>query len=241
MFVPANVREALWALLAFNHEIAKTRDVVSDAALGAIRLKWWEDEIAKIYEEKEPAPHEVLTPLMGVIREYALPRDAFDQLIEARSFDLEETLPCNLEGLLNYVDFTTTPLLRLVVKIMGDDPDIELVQPVAMNYALSGVLRTIPYHTRAGRCFLPEDLLKKHGVSREKPFSPALVEEIATAQVTGLRPDNTFLRASDGLARQYFKQLRRLNYDVTAPRMALDPPFKALHLIFSMTMGAKFM
>src|SRR5579871_3364824 len=38
-------RPALFALFAFNHEIAKTREVVSDPTLGLIRLQWWRDAI----------------------------------------------------------------------------------------------------------------------------------------------------------------------------------------------------
>ena len=160
MFAPATVREDLWALFAFNHEIAKTREVVTETQLGLIRLQWWREAIAALYGEQTERgvpEHEVVRPLAEAIKRHNLPREHFDKLIYAREFDLEDVLPGNLEGLLNYADFTTTPLMKLAVQICGDDPEMELVQPVAVNYALMGILRAVPTHARQRRCYLPED------------------------------------------------------------------------------------
>ena len=42
-------REDLFALYAFNLEISKTREIVSETMLGAIRLQWWREAIEAIY------------------------------------------------------------------------------------------------------------------------------------------------------------------------------------------------
>ena len=78
LFAPAKHRAALWTLYAFNHEIAKTREIVSDTTIGLIRLQWWRDAIKEIYEGSKPRQHEVVTPLADVIKQYDLPRDLFD-------------------------------------------------------------------------------------------------------------------------------------------------------------------
>src|SRR5690349_9907669 len=66
LFAPADRREALFALYAFNHEIAKTREVVSEPVLGQMRLQWWFDSIEGIYAGTVPA-HAVLQPLAEAI------------------------------------------------------------------------------------------------------------------------------------------------------------------------------
>jgi NADH dehydrogenase [ubiquinone] 1 alpha subcomplex assembly factor 6 len=48
LFAPAAERQALLALYAFNHEVAKTREVVSEPMLGRIRLQWWRDSLDQI-------------------------------------------------------------------------------------------------------------------------------------------------------------------------------------------------
>lgn len=245
MFAPGERREALWALLAFNHEIAGTREAVSEAALGFIRLQWWREEIGKIYDGGPPTRHEILIPLAGAIREHALPQAAFETLIEAREFDLDDTLPGNLEGLLNYAALTTAPLLEMAVRVTGCDPDMEPVEPVAVNYALAGLLRCIPHHARAGRCYLPEDMMARHGIRRDSLCAlkdmeslPSLVAEAAqSAFVPGIRPDNAFLRASAHLSELYFAQMKALKYDVMAPKMLFGPALK----VFRLTWRMKFM
>src|ERR1041385_2992054 len=46
LFAPADRREALFALYAFNYEIARVREIVSEPMLGQIRLQWWREVTA---------------------------------------------------------------------------------------------------------------------------------------------------------------------------------------------------
>lgn len=237
-FAPPARRPALWALFAFNYEIAKTREIVTETQLGLIRLQWWREALGEIYAGKAPREHAVIAPLADAIQRYDLPQDLFETLIYAREFDLEDTLPSNLEGLLNYCDFTSAPLMHLALKIAGQDHEAEPVRQVAVNYALAGVLRSVPYFARARRCLLPEDLLKAHGQSVNKLYEykrvenfPRIIEAVAAAHVTGLKPQGGLLKAAQALALIYFRQMKASGYDVFAPRMALEPPFKALRVL----------
>ena len=87
LFAPAERREALFALYAFNQEVAKTRAIVSEPLLGEIRLTWWREAIAQIYEGT-PLQHAVVRALAEAVRAHDLPRAPFDRLIEARGQDL---------------------------------------------------------------------------------------------------------------------------------------------------------
>ena len=46
LFAPADKRDGLYALYAFNAEIARVREVAHQALAGEIRLQWWSDVIA---------------------------------------------------------------------------------------------------------------------------------------------------------------------------------------------------
>ncbi|GJL85287.1 MAG: hypothetical protein DHS20C02_10620 [Micavibrio sp.] len=225
MLMDSSCRESLWALFAFNHEIAKTREVVSETALGHIRLQWWRDAIASVYEGGAVPEHEVMGPLSESIRQYDLPRKAFDDLIYAREFDLENIAPAHLEGLLIYADHTQAPLMKLAMQICGDDIGAEPVQPVAINYALAGILRSVSFHKAQGRSFLPTDLVAANDVTDVVK----LVIEEGVAE--GSRSQSRFLSASDQLAQIYLKQIKGLKYDVLSPKMAVSPPFIALRML----------
>jgi NADH dehydrogenase [ubiquinone] 1 alpha subcomplex assembly factor 6 len=245
MFAPPDRREALWALFAFNLEIAKTREVVSETQLGLIRLQWWRDAITKIFERGDVPEHEVLKVLRKAIEDYNLPKDPFDTLVYAREFDLETVCPANLDGLLNYADFTSTPLMNLALRICGDDPDMDPVPVVAANYALVGLLRSVPFHAQQRRCYLPEDLMKKHNVTLTQMYDfmkpeaglRDVVKEIAAQFVPGARPDSRLLKATQVLAEIYMRQIRRRKYDIWSPKMAVSPAFKALRLTLWTTFG----
>ena len=239
MFIPAAQRDAAWALFAFNYEISKTREVVSETQLGHIRLQWWRDALAKFFDDGEVLEHEVLKPLTCAIAKYDLPRDELEALIYAREFDLEDVIPSHMEGLLIYLDHTSVPLMRLVLRVMGDDPDAELVQPVAINYAMAGILRAVPYHAQQQRCYLPQDLLDQHDVRpswlyeiKEQAGLLSVVRRVAGEFMYDLRPDNIFVLKSNVLAQIYMRQLKGYGWDPLNPRLFRPPAFKVLRLLF---------
>lgn len=237
---PADM-QALWTLFAFNHEIAKTREVVSETRLGLIRLQWWRDEIGKIYGGEISGQHEVLTPLSAIIRQYDLPQELFDSLIYAREFDLEDVLPTSIDGLIHYADFTTTPLMRLALMICGDHPDIEPVSVVAVNYALAGLLRAVPVHARQRRCYLPEDLLQENEVytnqlydGKQQAGLAAVMAAVAEHITTAVKTESRVLATAQSLAEMNGRHLARIDYDIHHRRMSVEPAFKALRLYWRM-------
>lgn len=234
---PESGREALWALFAFNYEIAKTREVVSDTQLGLIRLQWWRDAITAIYERGSVPEHDIVQALAKAIDAHDLPQESFETLIYAREFDLEDTLPAHLEGTLNYADFTSAPLMRLALIACGDEPDLEPVQPVAVNYALVGLLRAVLFHASQRRCYLPQDLLEQAGIQAHDLYEnrnlarlPDVIGAVASEFVGGIESDSRFLSLSQKLAEMYWLQLRRAGFDVFSSRLRVPPPFKALKL-----------
>ncbi|MGB0719202.1 MAG: squalene/phytoene synthase family protein [Bdellovibrionales bacterium] len=251
-FAPLDRRAALWALFAFHYEIAKTRDVVSETRLGLIRLQWWRDAVAAIYDPPLPRgygvtsggavpEHAVVQALADVIKVYDLPREWFDTLIYAREFDLEDVLPADLEGVLHYADFTGTPLLKAAVRVVGGAEEVEPVQVVASNYALAGILRSVPYLAARRRCLLPQDAMTRHGVYTNQLYEgkssgdlPAVVRAVADAFVWDVKPENRSLSKFQCLAQMTMRQLRSCDYDVFHPRMRIDPPFKALRLFLGL-------
>jgi len=83
LFAPPEHREALFALYAFNLEVAKTAEVVSEPMIGQIRLQWWRETLAGIYEQNRARRHQVAEPLAEAIAGAGLGRDHFERLLRA--------------------------------------------------------------------------------------------------------------------------------------------------------------
>ena len=62
LFAPGERREDLFALYAFNLEVAKTAEVVSETMIGRVRLQWWRDCLEETYAGR-PRHHAVAGPL----------------------------------------------------------------------------------------------------------------------------------------------------------------------------------
>lgn len=230
LFVPADRRADLWALFAFNQEVAKTREVVSDTTLGLIRLQWWHDALAAIYDRNDVLEHEVVRGLAAAIRRHDLPRDAFEQLLYAREFDLETVPPANMDGLENYVEFTNGSLMRLAARIAGEDVTSEADRlALAKAYGLVGLIRAIPYHARQDRLYMPGDLVGNQSVEAMRAAARA-VGDRAAALLKGQRPKTPLLRTTARQARLWLCHLKRIDFDIADSRFQAQPAFYALRL-----------
>jgi hypothetical protein len=122
MTAPPEARERLFTLYAFNLEVARIPAVVSEPMLGQIRLQWWRETISLIYEENRARSHEVVGPLAALIEATALPRDAFDRLLDARARDIDGPPPENRETLDAYLRDTGGALLGLAAHALAEAP-----------------------------------------------------------------------------------------------------------------------
>ncbi len=243
MFEPADKREALFSLYAFNYEIARTRETVTETRLGLIRLQWWRDALAAFYDRSEVLKHQGLEPLCDTIRTYNLPRELFDNLVFAREFDLEDRLPGNLDGMDKYAIYTNQPLLELTLRVLGETARVADIEATAATYGLTGLLRAVPAHLRQRRCYLPEDLIHKNemsvydlydgtGIGKLPPVIGTVLQQAQrqAAQVSAEAPKT--LRRMVKLARMYQAQMTHVHGDLFAPALGVPPLLRELRLMW---------
>ena len=170
LFAPHALRAELNVLYAFNYEVAKTAETVSQPIAGEIRLQWWRDRIAELYRGAV-IDHPLVEALSRVIAAHHLPRDLFDALIDAREHDLEEAPFPTIENLEDYADATSGNVMRLAARILGADATLDArARELGIAYALAGLCRALPYHAARRRLMLPADRLAAAGVSIEDVF-----------------------------------------------------------------------
>lgn len=231
---PARIRPALWTLLAFHYEVAKTREVVSDPTLGYMRLQWWREALEKLYAGNPSPAHEVLAPLASVIREYSLPFDLFDEMIASREFDLEGAVPENITVLKHYATSTVSPLTKLILRVCGEGA--EGVDHLSCAYGIAGVMRAIPFMAQQGRCLVPADMGALDDLFRDpqkcQDVLTELHNEAAQALVDAGAFKSKWLRLMGDSTRLYMRHMERLRFDVRDPRYSAQPPFYHLRLMF---------
>jgi phytoene synthase len=167
LFAPDELRPGLLALYAFNIEIARIRETVSEAMLGEIKLKWWHDAIEGLYAGTQ-AGHPVTEALAPSIRAADLPKHAFINMIAARQFDLYDDPMPSLTALEGYLGETSSMLIQLAAMILDKGrahalADVSGLAGVAMG--ITGLLRSLPLARARGQCFIPKDILERHGLT----------------------------------------------------------------------------
>jgi len=170
LYAPADKRDALFSLYAFNAEIAGIRDRIHEALPGEVRLQWWRDLIA-VDNEDAAIGHPVADALKATISRYRLPKLAFDNMLEARIFDLyDDPMPSrtDLEG---YCGETAAALIQLAAMVLdpAEAPRFaELAGRAGCAQAMTGLLLLLPLHRKRGQCFIPADILAAAGSSPEE-------------------------------------------------------------------------
>ena len=193
LFAPAEQRPALFALYAFNLEIARTREAAHEAVAGEIRLQWWSDALSG-EGRGEVAAHPVAAALLAPMARYRLPPERLTALIEARRFDLYDEPMATLADLEAYAEGASTSLIALAAQILaaGEQPDIRMLSHHAgLAHAFAGLLAAFPIHAARGQIFLPLEILARHGATREQVLgrqaTPQLHEALAELRVHARR------------------------------------------------------
>ncbi len=241
LFAPAARREALFALYAFNYEIARARESVTQPTLGRIRLEWWRENIAAAYGDGLVRPHPVVEALTAAIREAGLTRAHLDRLIDTREADFDDDPPANLPALENYAEGTSSRLIHLALEAVGvrNPAAGKAGHHVGIAYALSGLLRALPLRMATARPIIPADVAARNGLRsgnarpiRNSPALCAAVAEVAEAAESHLRAARNVRVPAAALpallpaviAGRSLRQLKRAGYDPFAPGLArLDP------------------
>lgn len=168
LFAPRERRGALFALYAFNVEIARVREVVRDPVAGEIRLQWWSDVLAGDGRWEIEA-HPVASALRASVARYGLPPERLQTTISARRFDLYDEPMATLADLEAYADGASSSLIALAAQILnGGAPDIDaLSHHAGRAQAIAGLLKAFPFHAARGQLFVPLELLERHGADRE--------------------------------------------------------------------------
>jgi 15-cis-phytoene synthase len=168
LFAPAEYRDALFALYAFNVEITRVREVAREPLAGEIRLQWWSDVLGGA-GRGEVAAYPEAAALLASMARYYLPAERFEALIAARRFDLYDEPMATLDDLEAYADGASSGLIALAAQVLlhGGEPGIgALCHHAGVAHAIVGLLKAFPVHAARGQLFLPLEVLQRHGASR---------------------------------------------------------------------------
>jgi phytoene synthase len=219
LYAPEDKREALLALYAFDAEISRIRDLISEPMPGEIRLQWWRDAISAATPEAAGG-HPVAAALVEAIHTHKLPLAAFGNYLDARIFDLyDDPMPgrTELEG---YCGETSSAVMQLAALVLDPPSAVssaELSGHAGCVQCIAALIRALPLHRARGQCYVPADILAAAGLDRSG--------YLAGGDEAAMR---SMVDAMASLAREHMRA-----FEAGAPRMpeSLRPAFLPLAVI----------
>jgi 15-cis-phytoene synthase len=172
LFVPAGLRRVLLALYAFNVEISRVRDQVSQPLPGEMRLQWWTDMLAGAgHGGIEGNP--VAAELQLAIRHWPLPVERLMRLIDEHQFDLYNDPMPTMAALESYLNDTASALFSLGAGVAGGQSEqIEhLARHAGLAQGMTQVVAALPKDAARRQLFLPLQVLQQHGCGIEEVFA----------------------------------------------------------------------
>lgn len=254
LFARAHIRPALFALYAFNLELARVRESVQEPLLGRLRLQWWREALADVYAGN-PRPHPVAEALAEA--KGNLDRACLDRLIDARERDMDGIPPADLAALVAYADGTSGGLTMAALGLLGaaaHERALAAGRHVGTAWALVGLVRAVPFHARARRLYLPREAMARHGVAEGDVLAlhssaalAAVAEEVAgearrhlaAARAVGGGLPRRLLPAllPASLADLYLGRLERAGHDPFAEPVQRAPQGRIWRLAASAALG----
>jgi phytoene synthase len=182
LYAPPPARGHLFALHAFAAEIARVREMVSEPALGEIRLQWWRDTLA----HGDASGHPIAAAVLETVRRVDLPVAALDRMIAARVFDLYDDPMRTLADLEGYAGETAAALMQLTAIVLagGRDPaSADASGHGGVGETLVSVLAMLGSEPRRAAKYLPDELLDRHRITRAeieaRAGTPAVLDLVA--------------------------------------------------------------
>ena len=179
--LPRAVRADLVAVYGF----ARLVDDVGDEAPGdrVALLDWLGAQVDRIFAADDPSSlHPLMARLARTVQTKALPRDPFDQLIEANRQDQVVHRYQTFEELLRYCELSANPVGRLVLSLLADvtPQRIAWSDAICTGLQLTEHWQDVAEDADRGRIYLPAEDLDRFGVP--------------VTDLTGSRPTPSFRR-----------------------------------------------
>ena len=258
LVLPQQKRHAIIAVWDFCRAVDDAVDEVvpeeewkgglTEAARGKARneIAGWRRELAAVYGGKPTTSQgQALEPF---VREFKLPREQFDALIDGVEMDLDHARYPTFDALSGYCRRVASAVGLICLEIFGyrDPTARDYADSLGMALQLTNIIRDVAVDLRRGRVYLPAEHLARFGVSVDDlaagTVTPAIRDLLrfecqearklyakATQQLPPV--DRRSLVAAEIMGAIYFAILRRIErsgYDVFSRRIRVPRPTRAV-------------
>jgi 15-cis-phytoene synthase len=254
LVLPSEKRRAIVAVWDFCRAVDDAVDEAEGPVAAAQEISRWRVEVGEVFGggAARTAQGRALAPF---VRQFNLPRSAFEALIEGVEMDLGSRRYETFDDLYEYCIRVASAVGLICLEIFGygDPRSRQYAIDLGVALQLTNILRDVPEDLRRGRVYIPLDDLRRHGCSeadlaRESANPGAGVRSPAVKALLrqqGERARDYYRRAAEGLPRAdarrvvaaeimgaiyrcILSRIEAAGYDVFSRRVVIPRPRRAL-------------
>jgi phytoene synthase len=249
LFAPAEAREPLFVLYAFDHEIGRVRRVVSEPMAGLVRLQWWRDALEGVAVGR-PLDQPVVESLHAHWARFAPLRPRLEAAIDAREEELTAGPPADLAALADRLCASWGEITLGALDLLGAaaEPARAAGRHLGLALGLVRLVQALPRDLRQNRMPLPGAMLAQYGIAGESlPGEGAatalrpVVADLAAQAHEHLRAARRHRRAVPkqalpallpaALLEGYLRRLARADFNPSAPVRTAPGGLASLRLL----------
>jgi 15-cis-phytoene synthase len=217
LVLPAAQRDAIVTVWDACRAIDDAVDEAANRTDAETRLRFWRGEIARVFDGGAPESSQGVA-LQPIAASFALPRRAFEDLVDGVQMDLEHTRYATFADLREYCWRVASTVGFICLNIFGcrHPGGRDYAMNLGLALQLTNIVRDVAADLGRGRIYLPQDEIERAGCSEAQ-----LKAGTVTPQVAAL------LGQQCRRARAYYERAA-----------ALLPPGEARHLVAAEIMGA---
>ncbi|HXB63198.1 MAG TPA: squalene synthase HpnC [Acidobacteriaceae bacterium] len=199
-FLPKRLRPHFKTIYAYCRVADDLGDEVGDPALSTALLASWRAMLDECYDAPERSRHPVFVALAETVRECAIPREPFADLLVAFTRDQTKTRYETIAELEDYARYSANPVGRLVLYTAGiDEPRLHaLSDKVCTGLQFANLWQDVSEDYAAGRVYIPVEEMRRFGVG-----DPGVLSQWYTPQYRAMMKslvDHTYGLFTDGRA-----------------------------------------
>ncbi|CAN1123199.1 Phytoene synthase, chloroplastic [Linum perenne] len=166
-------RKAVWAIYVWCRRTDELVDGPNATHITPKALDRWETRLNDLFEGR---PYDMFdAALSDTVSKYPVDIQPFKDMIEGMRMDLRKSRYKNFDELYLYCYYVAGTVGLITVPVMGIDPESKASTESVYNAALAlgianqltNILRDVGEDARRGRIYLPQDELRKAGLSDE--------------------------------------------------------------------------